>query len=48
MKLDVSEIEQEWANLEDFKMSGLPEPNTLFVEEPFKKALRYFETVFVR
>ena len=45
MKLDVSEIEQEWDSLEDFKMGGLPEPNTLFVEEPFKKLLRHFETV---
>jgi hypothetical protein len=45
MKLDVSGIEQEWDSLEEFKMNGLPEPNTLFVEEPFKKALSHFGTV---
>lgn len=45
MKLDMSEIEKEWANLEEFKMGGLPEPNTLFVEEPFRKVLRHFQTV---
>jgi hypothetical protein len=45
MKLDVSEIEQEWDALEEFKMNGLPEPNALFVEEPFKKALSHFGTV---
>lgn len=43
--MDVSEIEQEWDSLEDFKMITLPEPNTLFVEEPFKKVLRHFGTV---
>ena len=43
--MDVSETEKEWANLEEFKMNGLPEPNTLFVEEPFKKALRHLGTV---
>ena len=45
MKLDVSEIEQKWDSLEEFKMEGLPEPNKLFVEEPFKKVLRHFGTV---
>ena len=43
--MDVSETEKEWANLEEFKMNGLPEPNTLFVEEPFRKALRHLGTV---
>jgi hypothetical protein len=43
--MDVSEIEREWDALEEFKMNGLPEPNTLFVEKPFRKALRHFETV---
>ena len=43
--MDVSETEKEWANLEEFKMITLPEPNTLFVEEPFKKALRHLGTV---
>mgnify|MGYP001239642825 CR=1 FL=1 len=43
--MDVSGIEQEWDALEEFKMNGLPEPNTLFVEEPFRKALRHFGTV---
>ena len=45
MKLDVSEIEQKWDTLEEFKMTGLPEPNTMFVEEPFRKALGYLGMV---
>jgi hypothetical protein len=43
--MDVSGIEQEWDALEEFKMTELPEPNTLFVEEPLKKVFRHLGTV---
>jgi len=45
MKLDVSEMEKKWNNLKEIKLNGLPEPNKLFVEEPFRKVFRHFGTV---
>lgn len=42
MKLDVSKTERKWDNLEELEMSGLPEPNELFVTDGFKKAIKSF------
>ena len=42
MKLDVSKTERKWDNLEELEMSGLPEPNELFVTDGFTKAIESF------